>query len=137
MDKIIELHPECIDLCWVGDKKDKNTNTCDADMEKILKANPRLLLIILCVVFMIGLSILAYYNLKVVVNYRRALELYQVCLSEFKETPRTKLAKKYLKDDPIMEDEDENMSATQRNTVNIAKSSPPSFQRNVSIRVGP
>ena len=28
-------------------------------------------------------------------------------MSEFKETPRTKVAKKYLKDDPIMEEDEE------------------------------
>ena len=36
-------------------------------------------------------------------------------MSEFKETPRTKVAKKYLKDDPIMEDDEENRTS-QRDT---------------------
>ena len=61
---------------------------------------------------MIALSILGYYTRRVVINYRNALELYQVCLSEFKETPRTKVAKKYLKDDPIMECDNESMTTS-------------------------
>ena len=44
-----------------------------------------------------------------------------MCLSEFKETPRTKVAKKYLKDDPIMEDENESM--TQSNYHQTGRSS--------------
>lgn len=158
--KTSELYLQCIELCndrYICDLFsciNKRKNICDlyscsnndglnkgcvfdSDMEKILEANPKILLIIICIIFMIGLSILAYYNTKVVVNYRRALELYQVCLSEFKETPRTKVAKKYLKDDPIMEDEDEYMS---RNTVahrnkKFDMASSPGFQRNISIKV--
>jgi hypothetical protein len=56
---------------------------------------------------MVTLTTYAYFVRKCVLGYINALELYQVFMQEFKETPRTKVAKKYVIDDPIIEDEDE------------------------------
>jgi len=60
---------------------------------------------------MIILSVITFYSRKIIVNFRTCLELYQIFLSKFEETPRTKVVKKYLVDDPILEDEEESRSS--------------------------
>jgi hypothetical protein len=54
---------------------------------------------------MVILGLVTFYSRKIVVNFRTSLELYQIFLSKFKETPRTKVVKKYLVDDPILEED--------------------------------
>lgn len=70
-----ELNRQCIIICGEDFIKE-GFNTCDTDIASVEEASPKILLIIICIIFMIGLSVLAYYNTRAVVNYRRALELY-------------------------------------------------------------
>jgi hypothetical protein len=72
---------------------------------KEVPPSPRLLtLIIFCMILM---SVSIFFMRRVLVNYRDTLELFQVFLSDFKETPRSRVAKKYLVDDPIIEEDEE------------------------------
>ena len=82
---------------------------CDTYLNYVRESSPETLLVVFCLVCMVSICVFSFYSRKVVINYRNALDLYQVFTSEFKETPRTKVAKKYLKDDPILEDDDEEL----------------------------
>jgi hypothetical protein len=56
---------------------------------------------------MLGVSVFLFFTRRVIINYRDTLELFQVYLSDFKETPRSRVAKKFLVDDPIIEVDEE------------------------------
>ena len=55
---------------------------------------------------MISVTTILFFTLKVLRTYRSKLELFQIFLRDFKETPRSRLVKKFLVEDPIMEDEE-------------------------------
>jgi hypothetical protein len=74
---------------------------------------------------MVIISVFIFYVRRVIINYRTSLELFQIFLKDFKETPRTKMAKKYLKDDPILEDDTESdttsINSVSRGTRGLSK----------------
>ena len=90
------LEPYCSE--WKADIMGNNKNTN-------IKPRPRL--IAFCISGAFGISLLIYYARKLLINYRDALEIFQMFLKDFKETPRSRLVNKYLVDDPILEDNDE------------------------------
>ena len=47
--------------------------------------------------------------------YRESLELFQIFLKDFKETPRSRLAKKFVVDDPILEEDEDRYSMMSTN----------------------
>lgn len=61
-------------------------------------------MITFCIVLSIAFAAFYYFSRRAVIRYRKTVELYQTFMSQFKETPRSKIVKKYLVDDPIMEE---------------------------------
>jgi hypothetical protein len=57
-----------------------------------------------CIFLTVTFATFFYFSRRAVIRYRKTLELYQTFMSQFKETPRSKIVKKYLVDDPIMEE---------------------------------
>lgn len=67
---------------------------------------------------MVSITLLGFYLRMTIINYRSTLEVYQAFMGQFKETPRTKIVKKYLVDDPILEASEENTMSQQRLSYN-------------------
>lgn len=105
----------CKDYCWLIDDESKELESFCTEWKGDIIGNnnkkttikPRPRLIAFCITGIVVMSLLMFYSRKVLINYRDALEIFQMFLKDFKETPRSKLVNKYLVDDPIIEDNDE------------------------------
>ena len=77
-EMLIEI-PECQKICWGS----LTTSKCDDYLNFVGESKPETILIIFCFVNMIVLSIFGFYARRVVINYRNALQLFQVFMKEF------------------------------------------------------
>lgn len=92
------------------------SNKCKEQADSVFNigAKPYNLLASFCGLLMLGALLLGLYSRSLIMNYRRTLEVYQAFMAQFKETPRSKIIKKYLVDDPIQETSEENNPTTVR-----------------------